>query len=116
MTHSNIAINQMENITSVYLHYFSSRKITRQFFLCFWFAIQTILLSAYKKIYLLTLFFISTFPAFAQTNITGIITGGKNIPLAYASAYLKNSTDGATADSAGIFSFTTLLKGSQLLV
>jgi hypothetical protein len=52
----------------------------------------------------------------AQVTIRGIIRDGKNNPVPGASISIKDSYDGATADSAGRYSFKTSEKGTQLLV
>ncbi|GGB12794.1 TonB-dependent receptor [Puia dinghuensis] len=51
-----------------------------------------------------------------QTTIVGKVLSESNAPVAYASVYLKNSTDASTADSMGVFALTTSLKGEQLLI
>ena len=52
----------------------------------------------------------------AQVTIRGIIKDGKNNPVPGASISIKDSYDGATADSAGRYSFKTSEKGTQILV
>jgi vitamin B12 transporter len=52
----------------------------------------------------------------AQTTITGTITDNKKQPVASASVAIKNSYDGATADSAGRFRFKTTEKGQQIII
>jgi len=55
--------------------------------------------------------------AFAQTyRISGRVINDKNKPVKGASVYLDNTIDGATADSNGVFSFTTTEKGNQTIV
>jgi hypothetical protein len=51
----------------------------------------------------------------AQTVITGTVTDNKKQPIPGASVAIKNSYDGATADSAGRFRFKTSEKGQQIL-
>lgn len=51
----------------------------------------------------------------AQVKVSGKITDNKNRPLAGASVQLKDSYDGATADSSGDFSFVTEEKGVKQL-
>ncbi len=51
-----------------------------------------------------------------QTLITGIITDAKKQPVFGASLTIKDSYDGATADSAGRFLFKAYDKGRQLLI
>lgn len=64
-------------------------------------------------IFLLTL---STYIANAQTTISGKITGPRNRPVPGASITLKDTYDGATADSLGQYSFVTDEKGNFTLV
>lgn len=58
------------------------------------------------------------FPLFAvaQTLITGEVIDSKKQPVAGASVAVKDSYDGATADSLGRFRFTTTEKGTQILI
>ena len=51
-----------------------------------------------------------------QQIIKGTVTNIKGRPVALASVAIKESYDGATADSAGRFSFTTYEKGEQILL
>ncbi|RYY56697.1 MAG: TonB-dependent receptor [Chitinophagaceae bacterium] len=51
----------------------------------------------------------------AQVTIRGTITGSKGQPIPNASIVLKDTYDGATADSAGRFSFTSTEKGNHVL-
>jgi vitamin B12 transporter len=53
--------------------------------------------------------------AFSQVWITGKVKDNKGRPVAGASISLKNSYDGATADSTGAFRFKTSEKGDQLV-
>lgn len=55
------------------------------------------------------------FTSNGQVSVSGKITGNKNKPLFGVSISLKNSYDGATTDSAGVYSFTTSEKGLQQL-
>src|SRR6476660_1246447 len=52
----------------------------------------------------------------AQTIITGTIKDTRGLPLAGASVAIKDSYDGATADSTGAFRFATTEKGERILV
>jgi len=52
----------------------------------------------------------------AQVTIKGIVKDNKDKPVPGASIAIKDSYDGATADSAGRYSFRTTEKGKQLLV
>jgi len=51
----------------------------------------------------------------SQVKVSGKITDTKNKPLVGASISLKNSYDGATTDSSGVYSFTTTEKGDQIV-
>jgi vitamin B12 transporter len=64
---------------------------------------------------LLLLLFLATYSASAQ-QIKGVVKDQKGHPVAVASIAIKDSYDGATADSSGRFSFTTGEKGEQVLV
>jgi hypothetical protein len=52
----------------------------------------------------------------AQVTIKGVVKDNKNNPIPGASISIKDSYDGATADSAGHYSFKTTEKGQQVLV
>jgi hypothetical protein len=52
----------------------------------------------------------------SQTILKGIVKDNKNNPVPGASITIKDSYDGATADSTGKYSFKTSEKGPQLLV
>lgn len=54
-------------------------------------------------------------PAGSQTLIQGKVRDTKSRPVAGASVSIRDSYDGATADSAGNFSFRTTEKGDQVL-
>jgi hypothetical protein len=51
-----------------------------------------------------------------QTKIAGIITTAKGQPLANANILLKGSYDGASTDSTGRYTFTTMEKGRQVII
>ncbi|HEV2480483.1 MAG TPA: TonB-dependent receptor, partial [Puia sp.] len=85
--------------------------MTRKIFLLVWFVSQTSLCLVGGPLYAQTATTVST-----QTTVTGTVTNEKGQPLPYASAYFKGSTDAGTADSSGVFSITTRLKGPQVLV
>lgn len=65
-------------------------------------------------IYLLLLF-LAPFSVIGQTLVKGQISTTKGKPIAGASLTIKDSYDGATTDSAGLFQFETTEKGRQLL-
>ncbi|MGL6266916.1 MAG: carboxypeptidase-like regulatory domain-containing protein, partial [Chitinophagaceae bacterium] len=52
----------------------------------------------------------------SQVKISGRVMDGKKKPVSGVSISLKDLYDGGTSDSAGNFSFSTLEKGSQMLV
>ena len=54
--------------------------------------------------------------ASAQYKISGTVVDEKNRPVKGASVSLDNTIDGATADSTGVFRFTTSEKGNQTIV
>jgi len=60
------------------------------------------------------LLFIASF-IYAQTTIKGTVKDNHNKPLPGASITLKDTYDGATADSLGKFSFTTTEKGDHIV-
>lgn len=62
--------------------------------------------------FLLQLVFIS---GFAQVRISGKVTDRKNSPLPGTNIFIRDSYDGATADSLGNFAFQTGLTGRQVL-
>ena len=64
----------------------------------------------------LTLFMLISTSLKAQTKITGTIKDPKGHPLRGASITIKDSYDGATADSLGNFHFTTADKGNFTLI
>jgi len=68
------------------------------------------------KLFTTIAFSIAVFAASAQTKITGKITDTKGRILPGASVTIKNSYDGANADSLGNFSFKTFEKDSQVVV
>lgn len=60
------------------------------------------------------LLFLASF-IYAQTTIKGVVKDNHNKPLPGASITLKDTYDGATADSLGKFSFTTTEKGDHII-
>ncbi len=52
----------------------------------------------------------------AQTTITGSVKDNKGKPVAGASISIKDSYDGTTSDSTGLFRFVTSEQGEQILV
>lgn len=67
-------------------------------------------------LFLLLFFLASISSVFAQTNIKGTVKDNKGVPVRGASIAIKDSYDGATADSLGMYSFKTTEKGDQFLV
>lgn len=67
--------------------------------------------------YLILLLFLScTAGLKAQTTLAGVVKDAKGHPVGGASLTIKDSYDGATADSTGTFNFTTAEKGFKTLV
>lgn len=64
----------------------------------------------------LFIFCLISLTSLAQTVIRGKVRDNKGRPLSGASISLKDTYDGATADSLGVFSFKTTEKGKQTLV
>jgi hypothetical protein len=69
-----------------------------------------------REIVFLLLFLLHTIILRAQTVVSGTVKDTKGAPVAGASIAIKNSYDGATADSTGAFRFATTEKGEQTLV
>ena len=69
-----------------------------------------------KAITLLISLIIITQLAFGQTTISGSVVDNKKKPVAGASIAVKDSYDGATADSLGRFRFKTTDKGNQVII
>ena len=53
---------------------------------------------------------------FSQTTITGHVKDKKNMPIAFANVYLKNSFEGMISDENGNFTFETKLIGNQSII
>ncbi|HHG85993.1 MAG TPA: carboxypeptidase-like regulatory domain-containing protein, partial [Bacteroidetes bacterium] len=51
-----------------------------------------------------------------QTKISGTVLDNKGLPLPGANVYIKDSYDGATTDTAGVFKFKTTETGAKVLV
>jgi vitamin B12 transporter len=69
-----------------------------------------------KTILLLAAFIITSITGFTQTIINGKVKDAKGRPVAGASVSIKDSYDGATADSTGRFLLKTTEKGEQVLI
>jgi len=69
-----------------------------------------------RLIIMFLLLFLICLDGWGQVHISGQIINKKKKPVPGASITLKDSYDGATADSTGHFSFTTTEKGKQMLV
>lgn len=69
-----------------------------------------------REIIILLLLLIYSAILKAQTVVSGTVNDQKRWPLAGATITIKNSYDGATADSLGFFRFVTTEKGEQILV
>jgi vitamin B12 transporter len=63
----------------------------------------------------ITLILIISYTNYAQTRITGQVTGDRHKPLTGVSISIKDSYDGATTDSTGHFQFSTSEKGAATL-
>jgi len=68
-----------------------------------------------RKIYLLPLFF-PCMHAAAQQTVSGMVKDNKGVPISGATLAIRDSYDGGTTDSAGVFRFSTTEKGEQVLV
>ncbi len=64
----------------------------------------------------LIIFLSASFAGQSQTIIKGNVKDNKGRPVAGASIAIRDSYDGATADSSGNYSFKTFEKGSQVLL
>ena len=69
-----------------------------------------------REIFFLLLFLLQLVIVKAQTIVSGTVSDNKGKPLVGASIAIKDSYDGATADSTGAFRFSTTDKGEQTLV
>lgn len=63
----------------------------------------------------ISLLFLLSFPLFSQNTLSGRITDPRGNGIPFANIYLEGSYDGATSDTAGYFSLTTVMKGVQQL-
>ena len=66
-----------------------------------------------KSFFLLIILHLMLSAVFGQVRISGIVTDQKKMPLCGANVFLKESYDGATADTLGHFNFKTNLNGKQ---
>ena len=73
-------------------------------------------LNAMREIFFLLLLFIQFTILKAQTVVSGTVKDNKGKPLVGASITLKDTYDGATADSLGSFRFSTTETGAKTLV
>jgi len=69
-----------------------------------------------RRLSFLFLILITAAVANAQYKISGTVIDNNGKPVRGANVYLDNTLDGGTADSMGIFRFTTSEKGNQSLV
>lgn len=71
-----------------------------------------------RYLYIALFFAFIGFPLlqFGQTTVSGTVTDAQGSPLPGANIYIKDSYDGATSDTAGVFKFTTYESGAQTLV
>src|ERR1700744_1121644 len=70
----------------------------------------------FKPLIILILLMLIAGLASAQYKISGTVLDDKGRPVKGANVYLDNTIDGGTADSMGIFRFTTSEKGNQSIV
>jgi len=84
----------------------------RIYFLSIWFVLQTTLM---KRSVIFFLFIIG-FNSYSQTTIKGKVTDKKGVPISFANVFLKNSMDGTTTDTLGLFNFKTQAKDTQVVV
>jgi len=68
------------------------------------------------KMVILIIFTISSFQAFSQNEISGVVTDRKAQPILGANVYLEGTYDGTTTNKNGEFSFTSTATGNQTLV
>lgn len=71
---------------------------------------------ASRRLLTLTLLLLAFAGLQAQTKISGKVTDAQGEPLPGANVYVKDSYDGATTDTSGVFSFTCMESGTQTLV
>ena len=69
-----------------------------------------------REFLVLLFLFLHVFVLKAQTVVSGTVKTNKGMAVAGASIAVKDSYDGATADSSGVFRFTTTEKGEQTIV
>ena len=69
-----------------------------------------------KRSFLYLLIFLGTISSQGQIEIRGKVKDSKGRPVMGASIALKNTYDGATSDSMGLYHFSTTEKGSQSLL
>jgi len=67
------------------------------------------------KMVILIILTISSFQAFSQNEISGVVTDRKAQPILGANVYLEGTYDGTTTNKNGEFSFTTTATGNQTL-
>lgn len=68
------------------------------------------------KTFILIVLIISSFQAFSQNEISGVVTDRKAQPILGANVYLDGTYDGAMTNNKGEFSFTTSESDTQTLV
>nr|WP_121273161.1 TonB-dependent receptor [Pedobacter schmidteae] len=93
-----------------------SKKKHKTFFCYLWFVLQTIFTYRIRRSFVLIWGSVLLSQSlYGQTVLRGLITDKSKLPIAYASVSVKNTIDGATADSLGKFLLTTTAKGSQTI-
>lgn len=69
-----------------------------------------------RKFLLMLAISAASLSAGAQSTISGVVKDNKARPLSGASIAIKDSYDGATTDSSGVFHFVTTEKGTQTVI
>lgn len=86
------------------------------FFCNLWFVLQTIFICRIRMSLILIGASLVFNPSLhGQTILRGVIVDKSQLPIAYASISIRNTIDGATADSLGKFLLTTNVTGNQVL-
>lgn len=68
-----------------------------------------------KQIFTIIVHIFFSITVFAQSTITGKVKDGRGRPVPGVSISIKDSYDGGTSDSTGVYRFTTTEKGEQII-
>jgi vitamin B12 transporter len=68
-----------------------------------------------KQVFTIIVLIFFSITLFAQTTINGKVKDGRGRPVAGVSVSIKDSYDGGTSDSTGVYRFTTTEKGEQII-